>query len=286
MSTGPSRPIAAITGATGYIGSLVSNGLAEAGFQIRRLVRDPRPGSDDYQFDLNEGCSPSALMGVDVLVHCAYDFSVRTRPAIWRANVFGTRSLLASAESSAVRRTIFISSMSAYSGTRQIYGRAKLASETDAFARHMCVVRPGLVYGPTWGGMAGTLRSLSTFPIVPLLGRKAHQFTVHQDDLRYAIVALALAEAVPSRPLGLANPEPVKFDVLMRTIAKANGKPKIRLLPFPWPPLYWTLRAVEATPAVLPIRADSVLGLVRPAPSVPGTAELSKLGIALRPFGL
>ncbi len=285
-SGGSSRPIAAITGATGYVGSLVSCGLAEAGFEIRRLVRTPEPDSDDHRFDLSEGCSPSALQGVDVLVHCAYDFSVTSPAAIWQSNVFGTRSLLALAESNAIRRTIFISSMSAYAGTRQIYGRAKLASESDALASHMCVVRPGLIYGPTWGGMAGTLKSLTSLPLVPVVGRNAHQFTVHEDDLRDAVVALALADAVPRHPLGLANPEPVNFDLLLRTIARANGRAGIRLLPLPWQPIYWALRAVELSPAVMPLRADSLLGLVRPAPAVPATTELSKLGIAFRPLNV
>ncbi len=84
------------------------------------------------------------------------------------------------AVSSGVRRTITLSSMSAYPGTRQLYGRAKLDVEVPALNRGMVVVRPGLVYGPGWGGMAGTLRRLANLPVLPDFGPRAHQFTVSE----------------------------------------------------------------------------------------------------------
>jgi len=286
MTTRDDAPIAAITGANGYVGSIVADGLAGAGFQIRRLVRRPEPGTGDHKYDISEVCSPGALEDADVLVHCAYDLSVTSRTDVWRTNVYGTRLLLDLAASADVRRTILISSMSAYAGTRQIYGRAKLASETDAFSRGMCAVRPGLVYGPGWGGMVGTLRKLTSLPVVPLVGRRAHQFTVHEDDLRRAITVVATADAVPTRPLGLAHPEPVPFDGILRAISRADSGRDPRFVPIPWLPLYWAIRAMECTPFQLPIRADSLLGLVRPAPSVPHSLDLQKLGIDFRPFSL
>ena len=279
-------PIAAITGANGYVGSIVADGLSRTGFRIRRLVRQPEPGTDDHRYDLTGCCTAEALEGVDVLIHCAYDLTVTSRSDVWETNVYGTRALLDLATACQVRRTILVSSMSAYAGTLQIYGRAKLASEGDAFARGMCGVRPGLVYGPGWGGMAGTLRDLTSLPIVPLIGRHAHQFTVHEDDLRQAIVVLATAGELPLRPLGLAHPDAVPFETLLRTIAQVAGNSAPRFVPMPWQPLYWALRACEKVSLTLPVRADSLLGLVRAAPSVPNQVDLHDLGINFRTFGL
>jgi nucleoside-diphosphate-sugar epimerase len=279
-------PIAAITGANGYVGLIVADALTSVGFQIRRLVRRPESDTTDHFYELEAGCSRDALKGVDVLIHCAYDFSVTSRSDVWDVNVFGTRSLLDLAVSSDVRRTIFVSSMSAYPATRQIYGRVKLASETDAFARGMCAIRPGLIYGPGWGGMAGVLRNLTSLPVVPLVGRDAHQFTLHEDDLRHAIAILAQAGTVPGRPIGLAHPAPVRFEELLRTIARTSAGHDPRFLPLPWPPVYWAIRAAERTPLSLPVRADSLLGLVRSAPSVPNAEDLHELGIEVRPFSL
>jgi nucleoside-diphosphate-sugar epimerase len=279
-------PTAAITGANGYVGSIMAEALTAEGFQIRRLVRRPRPETTDHRYEITKGCPPDTLKGVDVLVHCAYDFSATSRTEVWATNVYGTRSLFDVAVSSGVRRTIFVSSMSAYPGTRQIYGRGKLASESDAFARGMTVIRPGLIYGPGWGGMAGILKKLTSLPLVPLVGRHAHQFTLHEDDLRRAITVLAKADVLPSRPIGLAHPSPVPFEQLLRVIAMASADHEPRFVPVPWVPLFWAIRAVESTPLRLPVRADSLLGLVRSAPSVPNIDDLKDLGIELRPFTL
>ncbi len=191
-----------------------------------------------------------------------------------------------SAASNAVRRTIVVSSMSAYAGTRQIYGRAKLASETDAFARGMCAIRPGLIYGPGWGGMAGTLRRLTSLPVVPLLGRNSHQYTLHEDDLKRAVATLAQADTVPTCPLGLAHPVPITFEVLLRTISQSDSGRRGHFLPLPWLPAYWAIRSAEYAKITLPIRADSLLGLLRPASSVPNLDDLEQLGIEFRPFSL
>ena len=53
---------------------------------------------------------------------------------IARVNVGGTQRLLAAA-ASANAGFCLISSMSAYAGTRQLYGRAKLACERDVLGR-------------------------------------------------------------------------------------------------------------------------------------------------------
>ncbi len=284
MSGTRTVPIAAVTGAGGYVGSVVADGLAAAGFRVRRLVRRPEPGSDDRHYDILGGCEPASLGGVDVLVHCAYDFAPISRTAVWETNVYGTRSLLDRAAEVGVGRTILVSATSAYPGTAQIYGRAKLASESDAFARGMCAIRPGLVYGPGWGGMVGTLRRVTALPVVPLVGSGARQYTVHEDDLRQAVATLATAGTLPSVPVGLANADPVPFAELLRSIARASSDREPGFVPVPWKPLYWTIRALEAAPVHLPVRADSLLGLVRPAPGVPHPEVLEALSIRLRPF--
>ncbi len=280
------QPVVAITGASGYLGSVLVTAFGSAGFTVRRLVRSPVPGSSDHFFDLNSVGSSDALDDVDVLVHCAYDMALTTRTDIWQSNVFGTIALFDQAVSSGVRRTIALSSMSAYPGTRQLYGRAKLATELAARARGMCVVRPGLVYGAGWGGMAGTLRRLAAFPVLPDFGPGAHQFTVAEHDFAAAVVALARAQRLPALPVGIAQPEPVLFTELLKSFAASTGKPRPRFVRTPAMAVYGALRAAEFLPVALPVRADSLLGLVRPAPSVPNLGVLDQLGVVLQPFAL
>lgn len=279
-------PIAAVTGARGYVGEIVSRALAEADFDVVGLVRRPKAGSGERFYDLRGDLDANLLDGVDTLVHCAYDFTVTSKTDIWAVNVAGTRRLLEAVAATGVRRTILVSSMSAYPGTDQLYGRAKLDTERIALGLGMAVVRLGLVYGPGWGGMAGSLKKLADLPVVPVVGANSYQYTVHEEDLADAFVVLARTPKLPNIPLGLANPKPVPFGRLMKGIAAAAGRPQSRLISLPWRPLYAALWLGERTPVKLPFRADSLLGLVRPAPGVSGAEDVSGLGIRLRPFSL
>ncbi len=278
--------VAAVTGARGYVGRIACTALAADGFDVIGLVRRPDAGSGDRLYDLRRDLDANLLDGVDILIHCAYDFSVMSEGDIWAVNVVGTRRLLKAASASGIRRTILVSSMSAYPGTDQLYGRAKLDSERTALDLGMVVVRLGLVYGPGWGGMVGSLKKMANLPVVPVVGARSYQYTVHEEDLAAAFVVLAHASELPNIPLGLANPEPVPFRLLMERIASAAGRPRLRLISIPWRPLYAALRLGERTPVKLPFRADSLLGLVRPAPGVCGAEDVCGLGIPLRPFAL
>jgi len=285
-TTSGAPPVVAITGAHGYLGSVLVAAFGAAGYVVRRLVRAPATGSSDRPFDLRVPETAGALDDVDVLVHCAYDMTLTRRADIWQVNVFGSVALLDQAVAAEVPRTLVVSSMSAYKGTHQLYGRAKLAVEVAARARGMSVVRPGLVYGPGWGGMAGTLRRLATLPVLPDFGRAARQFTVSQDDFASAMVALAGAEAVPAVPVGIAHPEAVGFAQLLTAFAASAGRPAPRFVPVPPMAAYGTLRVLELLQVGLPVRADSLLGLARPAPEVPNPDILAGLGVSVRPFAL
>ena len=278
------QPIVAITGANGYLGSLLVEAFGSAGFSVRRMVRSPAPASTDHAFELGSFGLPDALKAVDLLVHCAYDMTLTKRSDIWQTNVFGTAALLDAAVSEGVPKTVVVSSMSAYPGTRQLYGRAKLETEVTALSRGMCVVRPGLVYGSGNRGMAGTLRRLAALPLLPDFGPRASQFTVREDDLTGAILALALSERFPPRPVGIAHPDPVPFTELLTAFATSTGKPRPRFVKTPPMAVYAALRTADLLSLKVPVRADSLLGLVRPAPSVANLDVLDDLGVALRPF--
>jgi len=280
------RPRIAISGASGYIGSLLLRRFEDQGASVVALVRSRGiTSSARRHFDMAEPPPSDLLAGVDVLVHCGWDLSLVDRDAAWSVNVVGTERLLDLARRSGLERVVFISSMSAFDGTRQLYGRSKLAAERAAFDNGAAVLRLGLVYGRGWGGMAGSLKKMVELPVTPLVGASSRQFTVHEDDVVEAVARVVAAPAVPSVPLGIAHPDPVTFRVLLEGIAGAAGTAP-RFVPFPWQLLYGGLRVGEALGIPLPFRAESLLGLVHSAPFAPNTDQVHALGIRLRPFEL
>jgi nucleoside-diphosphate-sugar epimerase len=281
----PPQRTAAITGARGYLGGLVRRRLTESSWRTIALVRAPVPSDGDARrFDLAAPCDDGLLADVETLIHCAYDLTITGQADIERVNVEGTRRLLRAAVDAGTRRIIVLSSMSAYEGTTQIYGQAKLAIEAATLEVGGCVLRPGLVYGDHAGGMAAALRKLVRLPVVPVPAGLNRQFTVHEDDFTAVVAACAELPSMPVQAVGVAHPGTVDFRELLSTFASWDGR-SCRFLPVPWKPMYWALRFGELLPVKLPFRADSLLGLVRAAPNVPGQRELKALGVPLRKLG-
>jgi nucleoside-diphosphate-sugar epimerase len=276
--------VAVVTGASGYLGSRICATLSARGWSVVRLVRSPMPAAgSSFKYDIAapvDGEVRKVLESADMLVHAAYDLSVTSRADIWRINVEGTRNLLQEARRANVGRILVLSSMSAYEGTAQLYGQAKLAIEKDTIAAGGCVIRPGVVIGKQPGGMAGALKKLASLPVVPVIAGNPRQYVVREEDLMAAIAALATCEKLPPGPIGVAYPISVAFRDLLVALAAQEGR-RCHFVPVPWRLVYWALRIGELMPIALPFRADSLLGLVHSAPFVPNVEELERLGVTL-----
>jgi hypothetical protein len=191
--------------------------------------------------------------------------------------------LLEAAKEANTDRMIVLSSMSAFTGTSQLYGRAKLDIEALTVELGGCAVRPGLVHSKRAGGMAGSLRKLTTLPIVPVIAGGAGVYTVWEDDLMEAIAVLASAATLKPVTISAAHPDRMTLVALLSAFAAQENR-RCRFVPVPWQLVYYLLKSGELMRLHLPFRADSLLGLVRTAPSLVGTEQLAQLGITLRPF--
>lgn len=276
--------VVAVTGASGYLGGRIAAHLEEAGSQVVRMVRRPE-GPSDRAFDLTKECAPEILRNVDVIVHCAYDFRPTKIEAVWRTNVIGTWHLLEAASSSSVERVIVLSSMSAYEGTQQLYGRAKLAIEAMTIGMGGVAVRPGLVVGAAAGGMGGVLVRLASLPVTPMPREAGVQYPVHEEDLLEGIAMLVSVDDPPEEVVGLAHAAGVPFADLLRGLAEMVGRRPPRLLPLPGRLLELTIRSIERIGIPLPLRSDSLAGLFSPAPFVPRADYWSAHGLHVRALG-
>ena len=279
------KPLVGVTGSTGFLGKTLVAYLQAAGLEVVEYRRDvdhgKNRGSVRY-FDLARVPDADAFQDLTCLIHVAWDLRETDPHRAWERNVTGSKQLLAAAVAAGIERVIFVSSMSAYFGTKQNYGLMKLAVERTVLETNHVVVRPGLVYGGEPGGMAQTLSKLSNLPVIPIF-RGAQLFTLHVDDFAAAIATLVEAEDVPSSVIGLAHAKPTPFREIMLGMASSGGKSKATLV-IPWQPVLALLRVLERLNVPLPVRSDSLLGLVRPAAIVPGREVAERLGLSFREF--
>ena len=275
----------AVTGANGYVGRIIVQHLRDAGKRVICLQRTTGD-ADVRAWSLQGEPSTDMFADVDVLIHCAYVFGSVGSAGIEKVNVHATLRWFDAAKAAGVRRIIFISSVSCYDDCKSLYGKAKLAVERRATEFDMVIVRPGLVYGPTPGGMVGSLTKILNLPgpLLPMVGAgRLATVLVHEHDLGQSMVQLCGFNDVPAgKPISAANDQLMSFVDIMKSLARARGK-KVIFVPVPWRLLWLPLRIAESVGVRARLRSDSLVGLVNQNPA-PDFSITRQLGLSFRPF--
>ena len=279
-----SRPTCAITGANGFVGGAALRRFQALGCNVVALIRQQRlapEGCEARPFTLGELQAPDLLSDVDVLIHAAYDFSLRSWADICRVNVVGSEYLFDAATRAGVERQIFISSMAAFEGCRSYYGLAKLMAENAVRIRGGTVVRPGVIYGERNGGLAADVAALvKKFPIVPMIGTGRYPlYTCHVDDLCALLTHVAQIRPVPDAILTAANPLPVT----LRTLVKRRLGASPFIFPLPWQLIAAGLWVAQCMGLCLRFRSDSVVSIVH-ANKSPDFLPTKGMPVSFRPF--
>jgi nucleoside-diphosphate-sugar epimerase len=279
--------VCAITGASGYVGSRVAQRLAQNAHVVA-LTRKPS-GAADIPWSLTSVEDIAPLLRqhhVSVLIHAAWDFSAVTAREIQRINVEGSVRLMRLAKAAGVGRIVFLSTISAFTGARSLYGKAKLQVELAAAELGGIILRPGLVFGDSSGGVFGSIRrQVQHQKFIPLIGSgKAPQFLVPEQTLADVVADAAAGrfDQAAGIPITVAHPQPWPFRDLVRNLALAQGR-DVKLIPVPWPLLYAGLRGGEILGRKMPFRSDSVISFVYQDPA-PDFSQLKARGIQVPPW--
>lgn len=276
------RRTVAVTGAAGLLGGVLCAAFAAWGWEVRALVRDPAaytgPGRP-FLCDLPDRLDPAAFEGADVVIHAAYAMRSRGPAADRRVNIDGSRRVFAAARAAAVRRLVFVSTVSAHDHAEGFYGRSKLALERELDTARDLIIRPGLILSTRAGLFVRMLHTVTTTGLAPMFGggRQIIQ-TVHVDDL-----AAAFRRAVELDLTGtliVCEPDGLPMRDLFRLMGRLTGR-RVRIVPLPFGPVILALRAAEAIGLALPVSADNLRGLRSMRPMDP-RESLARLGLTLR----
>jgi nucleoside-diphosphate-sugar epimerase len=277
--------LCAVTGANGFVGGCLSRRLQADGWRVIPWVRRPEPGTDAVPFRLGQDVDPALFKGVRALVHCAYDFGPLRWDDITAVNVLGSQKLLDAARQAGVETIVAISTLSAFTGCRSLYGQAKLQIEVHALAAGAFVIRPGLVYGNQSGGMFGRLaKQVRGSRVIPILwGGNQVQYLVHEDDLGNLLQG-ALGGGIPrgTGPISAAHAQGLELKDILARIASALGK-QPAFVPLPWQFVWLALKSLELAHMPAGFRSDSLISMIYQNPH-PAFERLNSLGFQCRPF--
>lgn len=284
-----SRSLYAVTGANGYVGGVIASHLRSQGAEVVELNRRMVAGVEGDRvipFRLGDDIAPQSFEGVQALVHCAYDFGVRSWKDIVRVNVEGSRRLFAAAHAAGVPRVVFISTLSAFEGCRSRYGQAKLETEKLGGEIGALSVRPGLIFDDSAPkGMVGALSAVvAKSPVVPLVGTgKPVLFPCHADDLVRLVEYLCTTQVAVASPITAASPHGLQFRQILSLLARKKGR-RVVFVPVPYPVTLLGLRSLEALGLKTRLRSDSLISLIN-QPKHVDFSSLMQTGVHFRDFG-
>jgi len=243
-----------VTGASGLLGRVTAQRLMARGDEVTVLQRRPAalPCAEVLGDVADRSAVARAVAGQDAVVHLAAKVDV-TGP--WdeyaRANIEGTRNVLATCAAAGVRRVVHVSSPSvAHAGAplmgagadpadparaRGNYSRSKAVAEQEALAADsaalaVLVVRPHLVWGPGDEQLVARIVARAESGRLPLIGSGAALIdTTYVDNAAAALVAAVdVCGTVHGEALVVSNGEPRPVGDILRRLCSASGSPPPR----------------------------------------------------------
>lgn len=250
-----------ITGTSGYLGGRILSYLKTKKYTVYSFNRKYNDGGGNFYFSLEKGMDKNILSMLDVLIHCAYDFSLTKWEDILKINVEGTNRLCDDAYNSGVKKIIFISTMSSHSSCKSNYGKAKQLIEKHIKKYNSIIIKPGLIYGKDAGGMIGAIqKAIATTPLVPLVGGNKVLYLIHVDDLCVIIEYLLTIDNNRSIEIIAANKDGKTFKKIIQQLIRAMGKKRL-LISIPFHLVYVILLIFEKLKINIGFRSDSLVSL-------------------------
>jgi nucleoside-diphosphate-sugar epimerase len=242
---------ALVTGAGGFIGSQLCQGLKNQGYAVRTCSRAGH-GPDNIAFDFAqpEACPAELCAGIDVVFHLAGKAHAlaenRQDAAEYRqVNTDGTRKLLEAAQQAGVKVFVFFSSVKAVGyGNHQPmdetlnepasdpYGLSKYEAEQlvlhGGYVPHPVVLRLSMVYGDTGkGNLPRMIRAirLGIFPPLPESGNQRSM--VHVSDVVTSALLAAEKSAAAGQIYIVTDQQSYSTRQIYDAIRAALGKPPV-----------------------------------------------------------
>ncbi len=231
-----------VTGATGFIGPFIVQGLVDAGHTVRALEHEPGksaglPSQESVQGDMTDPESlRRAVEDVDVVVHLVAMLTGK-REDFERVMEQGTRDLVAAAKDAGVKRFVLMSALGTDEQTKELvpYYHAKWEMEQTVKASGLeyVIFRPSFVFGR---GRAALLQfsQIAKAPVTPIIGPGTQRIQpIWVDDVAaYFVAGVELPEAA-NRTFELGGPDVVTWNEFWPLLKDALGVRRRTLhLPF------------------------------------------------------
>src|SRR3954469_15794669 len=243
-----------ISGALGFIGSVLAERYREAGVEVRGVDVRADPGLGVVAGDISEpGDWQQHARGCDLFVNtAAYVGFGGELDEVWRVNVLGTRRMIDAAARGGAERFVQFSSVTTFGFeypdgvdetypvrlTGNPYPDSKIASEQVTLQAHVAgdvaatIVRPGDVWGPrSRGWTVLPVKMIKSGQMLLPDGGRGQIGPVYVDNLIDGVTLAAASEAAVGEIFTIADGTAVEIGDFFGHYARMLGKGDIRTLP-------------------------------------------------------
>jgi NADH dehydrogenase len=212
--------------------------LNAAGHHVRLLVRDrttsaardviSRFATEVREGDILEpGTLPSALQGMDAVVHLVGIIAESGRQTFEDVHTRGTQNLIAAAQIFGLKRFIHMSAQGAREKAMSRYHQTKWAAEeaVSRSALEWTIFRPSVIYGPGDQFANVFARMARTLPFLPVMGdgRARMQPVGVWDVARCFAGALSEPRSI-RQSFDLGGPELLTMPQILQIILQVTGR--------------------------------------------------------------
>jgi len=252
-----------VTGATGYIGGRLAPRLAEAGHEVRVLVRDPlklrdapwASGVDVVTGDLTDADAVAqAVEGIEVVYYLVHAMGSRGDFEATEQEV--ARTVAGAAKSAGVRRIVYlgglhpdvpVESLSRHLRSREAVGRILLDSGVPTVA-----FQAGVVIGSGSASFEMIRHLTEVLPYMPApRWVRNHIQPIAVRDVLYYLAAAAALPAEVNRTFDIGGPDVLRYGQMMNGYALEAGLRQ---------------RPIASLPVLTPWLASQWVNLVTPIP--------------------
>lgn len=268
-----------VTGATGFVGRNLIQGLRASGVSVRALVRDPNKAAwlKDLGVELAAGdvADPASLekaaWGMERVIHLVGIIQEARGVTFQGVHVDSTRNLLAASKKSGVRQFFYMSALGTRPDAVSEYHKTKWQAEELVRASSIpyTILRPSLIYGKGDGFTTRLAQAIRLSPFLPIIGPGSSKVQpIFIQDVVSCIVKSVTSSGFADRVFEIGGPEQLTYEEVTTTLAEAMGirRPKLHLPLFFMKPLARVFETVLPTPPLttnqlVMLQEDNICGM-------------------------
>jgi uncharacterized protein YbjT (DUF2867 family) len=207
-----------ITGATGFIGSHITQALLDAGYQVTACIRDmqlvqqrwPRIQTvrADFTSDHNTAIWLPRLTNIDVVINAVGIIRETGRHTFDALHTKAPCALFEACEEAGVKKVIQISALGTDETAFSQYHLSKRAADEYLMSLNLnwTILLPSIVYGPNAKSTA-FFKAVAALPVIPLVDKGNQPVQpIHINDLTRAIVMLLEQQDLKRQRIEMVGP--------------------------------------------------------------------------------